>query len=169
MDEPDEFDVNELPPTQLLLMEVLAARHRLGETWWTLDSKTKAAAKACEALGLLSLMHGIVPQTYRAAISAKGLAATLSPEYVPPILAAQRRGEPQDRSGEVSRRRRIWWNGRWYRMRMRMLHRYNLCWMQRVGVEDGYAWCHWCGMRGRFTSAAMIERAVAEKLAGRAS
>lgn len=57
-------------------------------------------------------------------------------------------------SGRV-RSRRIWWNGRWYRLRMRLLHRLNLCWMQPTPLRDGdngqwiNVWCHWCGVRGK--------------------
>lgn len=36
-----------------------------------------------------------------------------------------------------------------YRMRMRILHRFNLCWVQPVGVSPGAVYCSWCGMRGR--------------------
>ncbi len=39
--------------------------------------------------------------------------------------------------------------GGWYRLAMRLLHRSDLCWMQPVPVEPGFAWCQWCGMRGR--------------------
>lgn len=50
---------------------------------------------------------------------------------------------------------RVWWGGRFYRARMRLLHRFDLCWMQPLPMRDGdygqwiNVWCHWCGVRGR--------------------
>lgn len=45
--------------------------------------------------------------------------------------------------------------GAFYRLRMRVLHRFNLCWMQpspmRAGENGQWitVWCHWCGVRGK--------------------
>lgn len=42
-----------------------------------------------------------------------------------------------------------------YRARMRLLHRFDLCWMQPGFLRSGdngqwiNFWCHWCGVRGR--------------------
>ena len=48
-----------------------------------------------------------------------------------------------------------------YRAKMRLIHRFGLCWPQPVAVEEGRVWCHWCGMRGSKITAAMMERSEA--------
>lgn len=55
---------------------------------------------------------------------------------------------------------RLW--GRWYRLRMRVGHRYGFCYPETSNVEPGAVWCHWCGMRGRKP---VWEEAIAAKLA----
>ena len=45
-------------------------------------------------------------------------------------------------------------SGELYRAKMRLIHRFGLCWPQPVAVEEGRVWCHWCGMRGSKITAA---------------
>lgn len=55
--------------------------------------------------------------------------------------------------------------GAWYRFRMRLAHRFGYCKPNPEAVEEGFVWCHWCGMRGRVTTAAQRQRAVDEMIA----
>jgi DNA-binding MarR family transcriptional regulator len=85
-----------LPPLQHLVLEVLAARHRLGESLWTFTAhaSTVRAIHALEAAGLIEAMGGIVPRTVRASLTDKGRAAALSATYHRPD--APERTEPTE-------------------------------------------------------------------------
>ncbi len=80
------FDVDALPPTQHLVLEVLGARHRLGENLWPFRSTLAPALRALEQLGLVWTMHGSVENTVRAGLTEAGKDAVLSCEYVPPAF-----------------------------------------------------------------------------------
>lgn len=82
MSEP--FNVDLLAPTQYLVMEVLAARARLGETLWTFPSNVSDAIQSLERKGLVQPMHGIEPKTVRASLTEAGKAAALSATYSAP-------------------------------------------------------------------------------------
>ena len=73
-------------PTQSLVLEVLAARYRLGESLWTFSANPNAvrAIRSLEAAGLVESMGGIVPNTVRASLTDAGKAAALSDTYQPP-------------------------------------------------------------------------------------
>lgn len=75
-----------MTPTQELILEVLAARVRLGETLWTFSSRHGRALRSLQALGYVTLMHGTVERTVRASLTVKGRAEALSDRYVPPVL-----------------------------------------------------------------------------------
>jgi hypothetical protein len=79
--EPDAYD---LPPTQALVLEILAARHRLGETCWTFSTRHLTSLRALEKRGLVGLMHGIIPHTCRAYLTDAGRRAALSDTYESP-------------------------------------------------------------------------------------
>lgn len=79
-----ELDTYDLPPTQALVLEILAARHRLGETWWTFSTRHLTALRALEKRGLVGLMHGIIPHTCRAYLTDAGRRAALSETYEGP-------------------------------------------------------------------------------------
>lgn len=78
-------DESPLPPTQDLILDVLAARLRCGERYWTFSSRLKAHLRALADAGLISWeptsAHGLV----RASLTDAGLAATLSPTYNTPV------------------------------------------------------------------------------------
>lgn len=76
----------DLTPTEGLVMEVLAARHRLGEHLWTFDSRLNRAIESLADKGLVMPMSGQVERTVRAALTQEGLSAYVSDRYVPPIL-----------------------------------------------------------------------------------
>lgn len=76
-----------LTPTEDLIMEVLAARYRLGEHLWTMDSRTLKAAESLQAKGLVSTMHGIVEKSYRVSLTQEGRDMYLSATYSPPVVS----------------------------------------------------------------------------------
>jgi hypothetical protein len=76
-----EVDVDQLPPTQYLILEVLAARYRCGETLWTFESRFRWHLLALESGGLIHLMHGVEARTVRAGLTEAGKAASLSLSY----------------------------------------------------------------------------------------
>jgi len=80
------FDVDTLPPTQHLVLEVLAARHRLGENLWPFRSTLAPALRGLEQLGLVWTMHGSVENTVRAGLTEAGRDAVLSSTYIPPVF-----------------------------------------------------------------------------------
>jgi len=80
------FDVDALPPTQYLVLEVLGARHRLGENLWPFRSTLAPALRGLEQLGLVWTMHGSVENTVRAGLTEAGKDAVLSSTYTPPVF-----------------------------------------------------------------------------------
>lgn len=79
-------DNNKLPPTQYLILEVLAARYRTGEHLWTFPVSVGKQLRELEAAGLVSLMNGVAPRTHRAKLTEKGIRATIETGYSPPHL-----------------------------------------------------------------------------------
>lgn len=77
-------EVDDLPPTQYLILDVLAARYRTGEQLWTFPSTLRPAIRALEAQGLVSSMHGITYKTVRVRLTDKGRAEVIKADYVPP-------------------------------------------------------------------------------------
>jgi hypothetical protein len=85
-------DFESLTPTQQLVLEVLAARHRLGHTTWTFtasDALTKAFKQLGE-LGLITHMGGVVEKTRRASLTETGKKLMLDPHYRPPSNGGRR-------------------------------------------------------------------------------
>lgn len=78
--EPEE----DLPPTQYLMMEVLAARYRLGENYWTFPSSHRRIADELERKGLVYQKSGRVERTILVWLTDAGKAGVLSPNYQPP-------------------------------------------------------------------------------------
>jgi hypothetical protein len=76
--------VDNLSPTQYLIMEVLAARFRTGEPFWTFPSRLAPQVKALAAAGLVELMHGIAENTVRARLTREGQDETLDASYSVP-------------------------------------------------------------------------------------
>lgn len=79
-------DTDNLPPTQYLVLEVLAARHRLGEQLWTFPSRPaiRVAADQLASLGLIGWKGGVEPKTIRAWLTDAGRAAALMEGYESP-------------------------------------------------------------------------------------
>jgi hypothetical protein len=80
-----EVDVDQLPPTQYLILEVLAARARCGDDLWPFPTRLSASLRALEDAGLIAVMHGNVEKTRRAFLTEAGKAAALLDGYVPPV------------------------------------------------------------------------------------
>lgn len=76
---------DDLPPTQYLVMEVLAARARTGEALWNFPSNLAVPLRALEDLGLVSVMHGVAPASLRARLTDAGRKHVLKPDYVTPL------------------------------------------------------------------------------------
>lgn len=74
-----------MTPTQELLMEVLAARYRCGETLWTFDARHRKQLEKLESIGMVSVMDGMVENTCRASLTEKGKAEWISDRYVSPF------------------------------------------------------------------------------------
>lgn len=79
-------DTDNLPPTQYLVLEVLAGRHRLGEQLWTFLSRPaiRAAADQLASLGLIGWKGGVESKTIRAWLTDAGRAAALMEGYESP-------------------------------------------------------------------------------------
>lgn len=80
MTEPD------LTPIQELIMNQLAARHRLGHTMWPFSTKISKHLRALEGLGLINTKSGVVQGTMEAWFTNLGKSHYLSPTYVAPIF-----------------------------------------------------------------------------------
>lgn len=74
----------DLPPTQSLVLEVLAARYRLGEGAWTFSTRHRPALEGLAARGLLGWKHGVIERSCLAWLTAEGRSATLSAAYKAP-------------------------------------------------------------------------------------
>lgn len=77
-------DVDALPPTQYLVMEVLAARYRLGEQVWPFPQRLVTALGALRKLGLIDVKSGVVRGTVVVNLTDLGRAAVLADDYVVP-------------------------------------------------------------------------------------
>lgn len=77
-------DTDALPPTQHLIMEVLAARYRLGEMLWTFPSRLRSQIEALGRAGLIGSKSGVVEHTMQAWLTDAGKRAALSDTYKPP-------------------------------------------------------------------------------------
>lgn len=79
-------DTTYLTPTEELMMEVLAARTRMGECWWTFVSRP-AIRRAANSLGKLGYVIEHSPQverTLRLELTEKGRKRMMAPNYTDP-------------------------------------------------------------------------------------
>ena len=90
-----------LTPTQGLVMEVLAARFRLGENLWTFGSEVSKQIGQLAAAGLVNEMRGITENTVRASLTAEGKSRFLSDTYPLQVTHTPVRIW-QERAGEFS-------------------------------------------------------------------
>jgi hypothetical protein len=94
-------DVDALPPTQFLLLEVLAARTRLGEHLWTFPTSVLHAARRLQDHGLVEVFGAPEPKTFRARLSDAGRERTMDGGYALPD-AVKQRDEAQAMLAEVA-------------------------------------------------------------------
>ena len=80
----DALDTDNLPPTQYLILEVLAARHRLGEQLWTFPTRLRSYVERLADLGLVGWKSGIAPKTVMVWLTEAGGRAAMDESYVPP-------------------------------------------------------------------------------------
>lgn len=78
------MDALTLTPTQDLMMEVLAARARLGHREWEFDTRHAATAKHLETAGLVYVLSSPAPRTIKVGLTNAGRDAYISPTYTPP-------------------------------------------------------------------------------------
>jgi hypothetical protein len=78
-----------LPPTQELVMEVLAARYRLGEGVWPFSTRCRPAISALATDGLVGFKGGIVEHTVQVWLTEAGLDVVLGDGYVLPLARAR--------------------------------------------------------------------------------
>lgn len=77
---------DDLPPTQSLVLEILAARYRLGENCWTFSTRHRPALEGLAERGLLDWKHGVMPRTCLAFLTDEGRRALLSTGYRSPAV-----------------------------------------------------------------------------------
>lgn len=78
-------DTDNLPPTQYLVMEVLAARHRLGDNYWTFPSSCWSPIRALVNRGYVYHKDGITEHTERVWLTDEGFAAWGLDKPYPPF------------------------------------------------------------------------------------
>jgi len=80
----ERFDTDTLPPTEYLVMEVLAARTRLGETGWTFPSRLNKALETLEGRGLVRWKSATIERHSLAWLTDAGRGSALSAGYRSP-------------------------------------------------------------------------------------
>lgn len=83
----DTANTADLPPTQYLVMEVLAARARTGETLWTFPSSLRHTLGALVDARLIDVLNSPAPGALRARLTDAGRKHVLKPDYVTPAAA----------------------------------------------------------------------------------
>lgn len=86
MPDPEFNTYDDLPPVQSLVLEVLAARYRLGENSWTFSTRHRPALEGLAERGLVSWKHGVMPRTCLAFLTDEGRSALLSTRYRSPAV-----------------------------------------------------------------------------------
>lgn len=81
---PDDFATESLPPTQYLIMEMLAARYRLGEHMWTFPARLRPALNELQELGLIWWRSAPTPHDVQAYLTDAGREAAMSATYAVP-------------------------------------------------------------------------------------
>lgn len=117
----DRDTTDRLPPTQHLMLEVLGARYRLGEGFWTFPARLRPFAERLVDAGLANVEPGWVERTIRVSLTAAGRVAVLDSSYVPPRLAHLDRALRVVEAAQamVAKRNELhgnpsspgWWNG----------------------------------------------------------
>lgn len=75
-----------LPPTQYLILEVLAARYRHGEKTWSFPTSLDRPLLALQSAGLIDVFGSPHPKTARARLTDEGIASSMDMTYSTPVL-----------------------------------------------------------------------------------
>lgn len=81
---PTAEDIEKLPPMQGLILEVLVARRRLGETWWPFDAKITPQLHTLANKGMIEVRDGVFEHTRVAKITDATFAMCTESDYKPP-------------------------------------------------------------------------------------
>lgn len=98
-------DVDRLPPTAYLVLEVLAARNWLGEEIWPFPTSVANALDKLHNAGLIYRMHGITSKTVRAGLTEKGKKEALADSYRSPNGGVERPQQALQLIAELAGRR----------------------------------------------------------------
>ena len=79
-----------LTPTQSLILDLLGARRRIGESAFAISSRHLPAVKDLAAAGLVAYHSGIADSSMTVALTDNGLEAALSRSYEPPLAELHR-------------------------------------------------------------------------------
>lgn len=90
-DSPDSGVDLRLTAREDLVLEVLAARHRLGEALWAFESRHTATLNRLADKGLVTVVHGTVRSTVCASLTAEGEEYALHGDDTDPV--SRRLGE----------------------------------------------------------------------------
>lgn len=77
-------DMEQLPPTQYLILEVLESRYRTGTTYWTFPNSLRQAAGHLEEAGLVWLRSGPEPGWFEARLTDTATGILLSQTWAQP-------------------------------------------------------------------------------------
>jgi hypothetical protein len=92
-------DDADLTPSEDLLVDVLIARLRLGEAFWTFSNRHRPTAKSLEGKGLVSMDSGSSPGAFRVFPTPALKERWMQGTYVPPILATIKPESPMRLAG----------------------------------------------------------------------
>ena len=76
----------DLTPSEELFVELLIARHRLGERVWTFSNQQLGVSRRLEKKGYISTKGGVTEGNFRAWLTDDAKEALLSYPYVPPVF-----------------------------------------------------------------------------------
>jgi hypothetical protein len=91
----NNIDSHDLPPTQMLLLELLAARYRLGHDGWNIHTKAQKAVEQLEAKGLVTWKHWTIAGSMLVWLTEEGKKASMSDSYISPLELSIRAEEKQ--------------------------------------------------------------------------
>lgn len=79
-------DYSDLTEAEELFVELLIARHRLGETMWNFSMRELTVARRLRKKGYIETKAGITEGNFRAWLTDEAKDVLLAFPYVPPIL-----------------------------------------------------------------------------------
>lgn len=80
-----EPNPEDLTPTEDLVLSVLGARYRLGESGWTFSTRVRPAIRSLRQRGLVTYKGGTVENTLLVFLTTSGVQETIGETYVPPV------------------------------------------------------------------------------------